>query len=171
MVEIAAVPARRQAGLRVWQGGLLLGIALLLAHDVAGLDWRGHSTLFDRWLYDGIELLAGFGCLARAVLYKTERGASIAFGLALISTTIGDALYDFAYAGNPPYPSVADLFYLPSTPAATSGWCCSSALASRGSTRASGSTGDGRPDRRRRRLGGAPPGRRRRHDRPTARRR
>ena len=112
MVNPAAVPARRQAGLRAWQAALLLGVALLIAHDTAGLDWQGHSRLFDRWLYDGVELLAGLGCLARAALYRAERGASIAFGLALISTTIGDVLYDFAYGGNPPYPSAADLFYL-----------------------------------------------------------
>jgi diguanylate cyclase (GGDEF)-like protein len=112
MVDIVAAPASRQAGLRAWQGALILGIGLLIAHDAAGLDWRGHSTLFDRWLYDSIELVAGLGCLARAVLYKAERGTSIAFGLALISTTIGDVLYDFVYGGNPPYPSVADLFYL-----------------------------------------------------------
>jgi diguanylate cyclase (GGDEF)-like protein len=112
MVDTVAVPARRQAGLRAWQAALLLGVALLVAHDAAGLDWRGHSALFDRWLYDGIELLAGIGCLARGVLYKAERGASFAFGLALVSTTIGDVLYDFAYGGNPPYPSAADAFYL-----------------------------------------------------------
>jgi diguanylate cyclase (GGDEF)-like protein len=112
MVDTVAVPARRQAGLRAWQAALLLGVALLVAHDVAGLDWRGHSALFDRWLYDGVELLAGIGCLARGVLYKAERGASFAFGLALVSTTIGDVLYDFAYGGNPPYPSAADAFYL-----------------------------------------------------------
>jgi diguanylate cyclase (GGDEF)-like protein len=113
MVDGATVPARRQQlGIRAWQGALLLGVALLVAHDAAGLYRNSHAALFDRWLYDGIELAAGLGCLARAALYKTERGASIAFGLALISTTIGDILYDFAYGGSPPYPSAADAFYL-----------------------------------------------------------
>ena len=112
MREHPADPAALKAGVRLWQAALLLGIVVLAAHDGAGLGWSGHNELFDRWLYDGIELLAGLGCLARAVFVKTERGASLAFGLALISTTIGDVLYDFAYGGNPPYPSVADAFYL-----------------------------------------------------------
>ncbi len=30
----------------------------------------------------------------------------------LLSTTIGDVIYDFGYGGNPPFPSPADAFYL-----------------------------------------------------------
>jgi diguanylate cyclase (GGDEF)-like protein len=112
MGDNTAVPAGHRAGVRLWQAALLVGITLLIAHDAAGLDWHGHTALFDRWLYDGIELLAGLGCIVRAALYKTERGVSLAFGLALVSTTIGDVLYDFAYGGSPPYPSAADAFYL-----------------------------------------------------------
>ncbi len=105
----AAVP---RPGLRLWEGALLLGLALLIAHDAAGLGWHGGGRLFQPWLYDVVEMVAAVGCLARAALVPVERGVSLSFGLALVSTTVGDVLYDFAYGGNPPYPSVADVFYL-----------------------------------------------------------
>ncbi len=96
--------------LRVSQGGLLLGLAVLAAHDIGGL---GHgNTLLDRWLYDGIEAAAALGCLLTAALRSDERAARVALGLAILATTSGDALFDFAYHGSPPFPSAADAGYL-----------------------------------------------------------
>ncbi len=107
----------QQLAVRLWQGVLLLGLAALVAHDVAGFGWRGDGSVFDRWLYDGIELVAAFGCLVRALVARAGRGASLAFGVALLSTTLGDILYDFVYGGSPPFPSAADVGYLVFYPA------------------------------------------------------
>jgi diguanylate cyclase (GGDEF)-like protein len=108
-----AVPRLRPNGpwLRLWQAGLLLGIALLVVHDVAGVGRTG-NVFFDRWLYDGVEFAAGIGCVVRAALVRSERWASFALGAALVLSTTGDVIYDFAYGGNPPFPSAADIFYL-----------------------------------------------------------
>ena len=104
-------PWPRVPWLRLWQAGLLASVALLVVHDVGWVGRTG-SPVFDRWLYDGVEFAAGLGCLARAALVRPERWASFALGAALVLTTTGDVLYDFAYGGNPPFPSAADVFYL-----------------------------------------------------------
>ena len=43
--------------------------------------------------------------------------AWLALGIALLSTTGGDVIYDFGYGGSPPFPSLADVFYLGFYPA------------------------------------------------------
>ncbi len=98
--------------LNLWRGTLVLGFAVLAAHDVAGLGGHAHDRLFDTWLYEGIELAAGIGCLWRGAVVQRERWAWVALGSALVLTTTGDILYDFAYGGSPPFPSAADAFYL-----------------------------------------------------------
>jgi diguanylate cyclase (GGDEF)-like protein len=97
---------------RAWQGALVVALIGLAAHDIGGVGAPRGNVVFDRWLYEGVEFTAAVGCLARAVRVRAERGAWLAIGLALLSTTIGDVIYDFAYGGSPPYPSPADAFYL-----------------------------------------------------------
>ena len=82
-----------------------------------GLHYLGHfsdggSRVYETWLYEGLELFAAVGCLARAVLVRAERSAWFFIGAALVATTCGDILYDFWYGGNPPFPSAADVAYL-----------------------------------------------------------
>ncbi len=103
--------------LRLWQASLVCGLALLAAHDLVGLGWGGSGHFFDRWLYEGLEAAAAAGCLVRAVRVGHERTAWLALGIALLSTTGGDVIYDFGYGGNPPFPSLADAFYLGFYPA------------------------------------------------------
>jgi diguanylate cyclase (GGDEF)-like protein len=102
--------------LRVWQLALVGGLALLASHDVFGFA-PGDPHLFDHWLYEGLEAAAAAGCLVRAARIRPERSAWLALGLALLFTTGGDVIYDFGYGGNPPFPSVADGFYLGFYPA------------------------------------------------------
>jgi diguanylate cyclase (GGDEF)-like protein len=84
---------------------------------VLGLHYLGHvaeggSRLYETWFYEGLELFAALGCIARAVLVRAERSAWLFIGAALLATTCGDVLYDFWYGGNPPFPSAADVAYL-----------------------------------------------------------
>jgi two-component system, cell cycle response regulator len=96
---------------RLWQAILVAGLVVL------GLSYVGHlspggTRLYETWLYEGLELLAALGCLARAVLVRAERSAWFFIGSALLATTLGDILFDFWYGGNPPFPSAADVAYL-----------------------------------------------------------
>ena len=122
-MSVAATPrlgARRASAsrivLRFWQAALVAGLALLAAHDTVGFA-AGSRDLFDHWLYEGLEAAAAVGCLVRAARIRAERGAWLALGVALLSTTGGDVIYDFGYGGSPPFPSLADVFYLGFYPA------------------------------------------------------
>jgi two-component system, cell cycle response regulator len=96
---------------RVWQAILVAGLVLL------GLHYLGHFSdggprLYETWFYEGLELVAAVGCLARACFVRAERSAWFFIGAALLATTCGDILYDSWYGGNPPFPSAADVAYL-----------------------------------------------------------
>ena len=107
----AAAHLRARAVLRAWQAILAVGVAVL-AVSYLGRYSPGGTRLYETWIYEGLELLAAFGCLARAVLVRAERPAWFFIGCALLATTIGDVLFDFWYGGNPPFPSAADVAYL-----------------------------------------------------------
>ena len=107
----AAAYSRPPAVPRVWQAILVAGLAVLGLHYLGHVA-EGGSRLYETWFYEGFELLAALGCLARAALVRAERSAWFFIGAALLATTSGDILYDFWYGGNPPFPSVADVAYL-----------------------------------------------------------
>ncbi len=107
----AAAHSRPPAVPRVWQAILVAGLAVLGLHYLVHVA-EGGSRLYETWFYEGIELLAALGCLARAAFVRAERSAWFFIGAALLATTCGDVLYDFWYGGNPPFPSVADVAYL-----------------------------------------------------------
>jgi two-component system cell cycle response regulator len=107
----AAAHFRAHAVLRLWQAILVAGLVLLGLHYVGHLS-AGGSRLYETWFYEGLELLAAFGCLARAAFVRAERSAWFFVGAALLATTIGDILYDFWFGGSPPFPSAADVGYL-----------------------------------------------------------
>jgi diguanylate cyclase (GGDEF)-like protein len=107
----AAAHTRARAVLRLWQAVLVVGFALLVPHYLVHFS-AGGPRLYETWLYEGLELFAALGCLARAVFVRAERSAWFFIGAALVATTCGDILYDFWYGGNPPFPSAADIGYL-----------------------------------------------------------
>jgi diguanylate cyclase (GGDEF)-like protein len=109
-MEAAAHP-RASAVLRVWQAILVAGIAALAMSYVARYS-PGGTRLYETWIYEGLELLAALGCLARAALVRNERSAWLFIGAGLLATAVGDVLFDFWYGGNPPFPSAADAAYL-----------------------------------------------------------
>jgi two-component system, cell cycle response regulator len=107
----AAVHTRASAVRRFWQAILVAGLAVLALSYIGHLS-PGGTRLYETWLYEGVELLAALGCLARAVFVRAERSAWFFIGAALLATTVGDILFDFRYGGNPPFPSAADVAYL-----------------------------------------------------------
>ena len=107
----AAAHIRASAVRRLWQTILVAGLAVLALSYIGHLS-PGGTRLYETWLYEGVELLAALGCLARAALVRAERPAWFFIGAALVATTFGDILFDFRYGGNPPFPSSADVAYL-----------------------------------------------------------
>jgi two-component system cell cycle response regulator len=107
----AAAHTGRSAVLRLWQAILVAGLAVL-ALSYVGRYSPGGTRLYQTWVYEGLELLAAFGCIARSVLFRAERSAWFFIGTGLLATAVGDILFDFWYGGNPPFPSAADVAYL-----------------------------------------------------------
>ena len=73
-MEAAPAHTRGPAVLRLWHTILLIGLGLLGLHYLGRVSIGG-SRLYETWLYEGLELLAAFGCLARAGFVLTERSA------------------------------------------------------------------------------------------------
>src|SRR4029077_18889387 len=95
LMEVAA-NLRAHAVVRLWQAILVAGLALLALRYVGHIALLGGSRrLYETWFYEGLELLAALGCLARAVLVRSERSAWFFIAGALLTTTCGDILFDF----------------------------------------------------------------------------
>jgi diguanylate cyclase (GGDEF)-like protein len=98
----------------------LIAIALHIAHGQLGLGGRAVNSFFYDWLYDAIVMGAAVSCLARTWLIREERLPWLLLGIGLALNATGEIYYSVAFGdtGNPPIPSLADLFYLLYYPAA-----------------------------------------------------
>jgi two-component system cell cycle response regulator len=101
---------------RAWQAAALVGIAAFAAHTLLG-SRLGFDDLFNRWLYNALILLALAACMLRTVRVRAERGAWLSLSIGVGFWAVAELLFDFAYHGSPPYPSIADVFYLAFYPA------------------------------------------------------
>src|SRR5207247_5689319 len=101
----------------------LAGLAFFVGHVVLGVGGHAVAGAVNRWLYGGLEALAAVGCGLRAFGLRAERAAWLLLTAGIGAWTLGDIIFDFAYGAEPPFPSVADAFYLAFYP------CCYVALA------------------------------------------
>ena len=56
----------KMAVVRAWTVIAAVGFAFLVAHLAFNLGGSGLDNFAERWVYDGLELLAAAGCLMRA---------------------------------------------------------------------------------------------------------
>jgi two-component system, cell cycle response regulator len=96
---------------RGWSVVAVVGLGLFAAHTLLG-DRLGFDDFFNRYLYNALILLALAACVHRAARSGRERGAWVALSIGVASWAVAELVFDFAYGGEPPYPSVADVFYL-----------------------------------------------------------
>jgi two-component system, cell cycle response regulator len=103
--------------------GLALGTAFDAAHALVGFGGTWMADFTGEWVYTAIELGAVALCLARAVRVREDRAAWLLIGGALLAWTGGDFIWTVWLDGvaNPPYPSIADAFYLSLYPASYAG--------------------------------------------------
>jgi diguanylate cyclase (GGDEF)-like protein len=96
--------------------GLLLVVAVVgLAMNNLGLFGTSKlGSLFNDWVYNGVEVLAGALVLARALLVRQERGAWLMLALGIGCFAAGDIYYTLVIEGSssPPSPSLSDAAYL-----------------------------------------------------------
>ena len=94
-----------------WLVLVVSGLAFFVAHTLGagGHDLDGFAST---WVYDGLEVLAVVAVAARAILIRTERVVWSLLAIAIGFWTLGDLSWNVVYGGNPPFPSLADVFYL-----------------------------------------------------------
>jgi two-component system, cell cycle response regulator len=106
--------------LKIAIGVLLLGV---LVHGVHGLGGASDNHFFNDWLYTGL-MWGGVGlCLARAISVREERAAWIAMTASLALWATADLMWTLHYnhVEDPPFPNLADAFYLADYPFAYAG--------------------------------------------------
>jgi diguanylate cyclase len=88
----------------------LAGLEVL--HDIGVIG--GGRALFEDWIHDVVLIGAAGLCLAHATEARRNRSASLAFGAGLACWAAGDVWWTLFYErdGNPPFPSVADAWWL-----------------------------------------------------------
>ena len=97
-----------------------LATAFDAVHAIVRFGGPGLNDFANEWVYTGIELMAIGLCVARALRRRDDRTAWLLISAALLAWTGGDFVWTIWLDGvaNPPYPSVADGFYLAFYPAA-----------------------------------------------------
>jgi two-component system, cell cycle response regulator len=109
-------PVALQGVARAWRAAAVTGFAALVAYTFLG-ERLGPDDIYNRWLYDALILLGLAACATRAVRVQAERGAWWSLTIGVGAWAIAEQLFHFVYSGSPPYPSVADVFYLAFYPA------------------------------------------------------
>ncbi len=94
-----------------WLALVVSGLAFFVAHTL-GAGGHDLDQFTSTWLYDTLEVLAVVAVVARAVLVRTERVVWSLLAVGIGFWTLGDLSWNVVYAGNPPFPSLADVFYL-----------------------------------------------------------
>ncbi len=112
-----ATARRRAAIVRAWYVLAAGGLAVFSLHAIQGFGGPAVDDFFNRTFYNALVLLAVLGCALRVAWVRAERGAWLALTAAVAMWATGEILFDFAYGGSPPFPSLADLFYLGFAPA------------------------------------------------------
>jgi diguanylate cyclase (GGDEF)-like protein len=93
---------------------LILAVAAHILHSLVGFAGSSTDGLFAQWVFPGVELVAGAGCLLRVALVREDRVAWFAIGIGVISLGVGGVLWSLMYANDatPPSPSLPDALFL-----------------------------------------------------------
>ena len=114
----------RLGPLRAALGAILIGLTgFVVLHDWLAVGGAGLDRLAGGELYDAVVIAAGLACLLRGRLVPGERGGWRLLGLGVLSWAAGEIYWTWYIIGNsePPYPSLADAFYLGFYPLAIAG--------------------------------------------------
>lgn len=90
----------------------LAGFLAFFAYTLTDKDSATVDALFNDGLYNLVQLLAVAGCVLRLVYVRTDRAPWTLITCGLGAWATADLIFSFAYGNAPPYPSVADVFFL-----------------------------------------------------------
>jgi diguanylate cyclase (GGDEF)-like protein len=112
-------PRARRRALLVSRVLACVGLAAYAAHTGLGLGGPGMDSFFNDWVYNGLVLTAAAWCISRAAIVRAERLPWALVGYALLcwaTAEIVNTVY-LSDLDSPPYPSIADAFWLAFYPA------------------------------------------------------
>ena len=95
------------------------GVAFEALQALTGVGGHAIEQLSDNWVYTAVEVTAVLVCARRAVSRREDRVAWTCMTVGLAAWTAGDLTWTLWLddIANPPYPSLADVFYLTMYPA------------------------------------------------------
>jgi diguanylate cyclase (GGDEF)-like protein len=102
--------ARRLVYWLAWAA--VLSLATFAAYTFSGVGSPALDRLFNDGLYNAVQLMAVAGCCLRLALVPADRVPWALITAGVASWATADMIFTFAYDNEPPYPSIADLFYL-----------------------------------------------------------
>src|SRR5476649_2818211 len=73
------------AVVRAWTITAAVGFAFLVAQLAFHVGGPGLENFAERWVYDGLELLAAAGCLLRAATIRNERAIWTVLGVVIVN--------------------------------------------------------------------------------------
>jgi diguanylate cyclase (GGDEF)-like protein len=90
----------------------LAGLVAFSAYSLSGVRGDAIDRLFNEGVYNALQLIAVVACCLRLAFVKADRIAWALITCGVASWATADMLFVFAYGNEPPYPSLADLFYV-----------------------------------------------------------
>ena len=109
---VATVPDSARRAVYAVAVTAAVGLGAFIGYTFSGFRTPGLDQLFNDGVYNVLELLAVAGCCLRLVFVKADRGPWALITCGVASWTTADLIFTFPYNNEPPYPSVADVFYL-----------------------------------------------------------
>jgi diguanylate cyclase (GGDEF)-like protein len=105
---------------RAFRAATLTALVVYAAHVTVGLGGSGLDGFFQGWVYDSLILAAAASCLVKGAVDQNERPRWLCMGSALLAFFAGELYYTLHLSklDEPPFPSLADAFYLAWYPAA-----------------------------------------------------
>jgi hypothetical protein len=103
--------ASLRAGTAIWW---ILGLLILLEAVKELFGGLSPDALFQNWIHDAVLIAATALCVRRALEATDGRAAWLAIGAGLACWTVGTVTWSVLYGGErrPPYPTVADVWWL-----------------------------------------------------------
>jgi two-component system, cell cycle response regulator len=111
-LAIGLPATKERLPLRMLWAAAVLGIASFVAYSLIARGNPGADSFFNNVLYNALLLLAIVACWLRVAVVCEDRLPWVLLASAVTSWATGDILFAFAFGNDPPFPSLADAFYL-----------------------------------------------------------
>ncbi|HEX6714731.1 MAG TPA: diguanylate cyclase [Thermoleophilaceae bacterium] len=123
MSPVTDTSTKTAVAVRIFRALTVAGLLGYAAHVGFGFGGSRLDGFFQDWVYDSLIFAAAASCFVKAATTRTARGRWLCLGFALLAFFAGELYYTLRLSRleNPPFPSLADAFYLAFYPLAYAG--------------------------------------------------